>query len=230
MDVSAHVLELQVGVIGPRAAQQQVQTWIHRDFTNSALPQGWDNQVSNQLGIDLLYFYRQHHFLDSRPKWLNVATHVGFSGGNVVNFVNLGGIVSIGNVGNDYPSTTIQPTLQRPDISSILHEPEEGKKTEKIDDTTLPARPFKHDNLLYLFAGVDYRYIFSSIFIEGKDESAHDIQLVNDVYDVLYGIVYKTPCKKFSYKVINRSKEFNSNDPSLAKPHRFGQFTIEWYF
>ena len=42
---------LDLGCIGPCAQGERVQTFIHRNITNSPIPQGWSAQVHNELGV-----------------------------------------------------------------------------------------------------------------------------------------------------------------------------------
>lgn len=47
-------LELQLGVIGPLSGAEQIQRTTH-DILDAVDPQGWDNQLENEPGINLFY-------------------------------------------------------------------------------------------------------------------------------------------------------------------------------
>lgn len=226
-DKSVQSLELQFGVLGPVAAQEYFQTWVHDEVTDSKTPMGWDNQADNRLGINALYAYRQNHFLGEKPSDnYKLTSHVGFSVGNVMNFVNAGVVLSMGRVGQDYPSGPLLPSKH----SALL----EDKKIQTKDAhgivQEMSTQQYSRHNLFYVFTGVDYRYIESSVFIEGYGQSQHDIELINNVYDLFAGVAYKSEGCKFTYKVIQRSKEFDSSVSELEQSHKFGQLEFEWYF
>jgi len=46
---------LDIGCMGPCAHGQQLQTWIHKNITDSPLPQGWDTQIHNEVGAVLRF-------------------------------------------------------------------------------------------------------------------------------------------------------------------------------
>lgn len=48
---------INLGVIGPWAFGEQTQKWFHR-LCNCTIPQGWDNQLHNELGVVLAHRYR----------------------------------------------------------------------------------------------------------------------------------------------------------------------------
>jgi hypothetical protein len=50
-------LYLQLGSIGPRSQAEEIQTMIHK-LTGSNPPQGWDNQLKNEFGLNLRYIYK----------------------------------------------------------------------------------------------------------------------------------------------------------------------------
>ena len=76
-------LILQVGVVGEISGAEQTQKLIHKLIGNDE-PQGWGNQLNNELGINLTY---QH-------KWRYVTKNYNGFEGNFVPFVeaNLGNI------------------------------------------------------------------------------------------------------------------------------------------
>jgi lipid A 3-O-deacylase len=210
--IEQHQLELQVGITGPKSLQREAQEYIHRNITDSDMPLGWDNQIGQRIGVNALYGWRRDFYPQSRVR---VVPHAGFSLGNLVQFVNGGGMVLIGNSGGDYPGTTLQPIRA------------EDRMLQKTAGTSIAVQPGK---VLYGFVGVDARYVFNSVFVEGFDESAHNIELIHGVYDVIGGVAWGNHNVRLSYKVVYRSKEFHSPDPTLEKSHRFGQFSVSWFF
>jgi len=53
-------LELEVGIVGPYSGAEKVQEFWHSAF-GLQVPQGWDNQLDNELGI-VLYYERARRF------------------------------------------------------------------------------------------------------------------------------------------------------------------------
>ena len=210
-----HQLELQLGFTGPATAQREAQEYIHRNISNSQISQGWDHQVERRFGLNALYAYRKDLFPDSS---LRFVPHAGFSLGNLLQFVNAGGLVLLGKSANDYPGTSIQPLHV-----DFNRREQKGISVQSVDELR-PGRVY------YLFAGLDARYVFSSVFVEGAGESKHDIDLIHDVYDLIAGITFGGGNFRFTYKYILRSKEFTSPDPAVVKSHRIGQLGFTWFF
>lgn len=48
-------LELELGIVGPAAASETIQKWIHNTFPDEIFPLGWDTQLSNEPTINLNY-------------------------------------------------------------------------------------------------------------------------------------------------------------------------------
>ncbi len=241
---SSHSLEIQIGAIGPIAAQDEIQTYIHNHITDSNEPLGWDNQISDRFGINALYMYRTNYHPFGKNgfgKYFRFSPHAGFTLGNVANFVNAGGIFIIGKSGYDTPSLTIQPSIIKPEypIKPPNFKPPQDatppqampKYIESIDNTISLSNARKSWKY-YLYGGVDLRYYASNIFVEGKGAAKHNIDLVRGVYDLLAGFSVKPGSHdwKISYKIIHRSKEFASNNPAYEKSHKIGQINFEWYF
>lgn len=76
-----------VGVVGPASGAEAVQKWIHRAI-DSPIPQGWDNQLPNELVVNLNgLFKRKFAHMGSRPKWYaDFAVHGGFGAGTALIF------------------------------------------------------------------------------------------------------------------------------------------------
>lgn len=209
---SHNSLELQIGAIGPVTGQEEVQTWVHEHITDSDTPLGWEYQIQNQIGFNAVYMHRTNFYpfeLGTDNKLLRVIPHLGFSVGNVTDYVNAGALVLLGPSGRDLPVLSIQPGL--------------------IEGDGVRNRRWEY----YIYIGIDYRYYAYNLFIEGTGEARHNISMIPGVYDVLAGFSIKPSswCDcKLSYKIINRSKEFNSNNKSLERSHRIGQINFEWYY
>jgi len=60
---------LQLGVMGPSANAGETQNWFHANLTNDDKVQGWENQVSDRVGLNvILDLYKPMH----RSSWFDV--------------------------------------------------------------------------------------------------------------------------------------------------------------
>lgn len=88
-------LYLHVGMVGPASKTEEIQEIIH-EMTDSTPPEGWDNQLKNELGINLIYVH----------KWRFVPEPLGSFQSAFVPFVqgNLGNvsIKAMGGVGTRF--------------------------------------------------------------------------------------------------------------------------------
>lgn len=213
------ITELAIGAIGPISGQEEAQKWIHRHVTKSTFPMGWDNQVSNRVGVNLL------HRLRYRYKILNDVSaypEISLSVGNVVNFAGIGGRIQYSTV-PQYPGETITPAGSNLSITS-------EENTEQSEQSYLFDKIYSYLPTITVFLGFDARYVDRSIFIQGKDESAHQIDLKHDVYDILLGGSLQEGDISIGYTVIWRSKEFNSPKESLVHSHRIGQINLSCFW
>lgn len=205
-----HQIELLIGLTGPISMQQEAQEYIHRNI-NSQMPQGWDHQIEQRFGFNALYLMRRESELS---KYIRFVPHTGVSVGNLMQFVNAGAVVLLGKSNGEYPDLVLLPGVSPPKVP-----PEERKYSSYF------AGWFS-----YVFVGIDGRYVFNSVFVEGFDENDNDIDLIHNVYDLMAGVAFGWGDFRLSYKMIWRSQEFTSPESRYEKGHRIGQFGITWLF
>ena len=98
--------ELDIGVVGGDAsAAESIQTFIHSVTPNQVSPQGWDDQLSNELGINFKYQrrwkYRDNPESLTRPQFdFDLIPEAGFMLGNV--YTNLNGAITL-RAGHNLP-------------------------------------------------------------------------------------------------------------------------------
>lgn len=93
--------ELDLGIIGARSFAQQTQTWVHKlPFIKSTIPQGWDNQIHNDLGINYLVRFEKR-FIPQVHRRLDIIQSLEGNVGFVSNFVGIGTLIRVGWF-NDY--------------------------------------------------------------------------------------------------------------------------------
>ncbi|MCU0446910.1 MAG: lipid A deacylase LpxR family protein [Microscillaceae bacterium] len=92
--------ELDIGVIGEASFARQTQIWFHKNVVPSTIPQGWGNQIRNDLGINY-YVKFEKRFIPQVHQNLDIIQSVEGNVGFVSNFVGLGTLIRVGFL-NDY--------------------------------------------------------------------------------------------------------------------------------
>ena len=102
-------LSLKIGMVGPASGSEEIQTGIHK-LVNAGLPMGWDNQLSNELGVNLSYTYKQRYVPKPIFGWLESAVipYGQIDLGNVSTLAALGTFVRVGyNIPKDFGLATM---------------------------------------------------------------------------------------------------------------------------
>ncbi|WP_345975565.1 lipid A deacylase LpxR family protein [Sulfurimonas sp. HSL3-7] len=101
-------LMIQAGVVGPASGMEELQHFIHK-LIGSEIPQGWDNQLKNEAGIQLNYQHKWRYVPE--PLWgieSSVVPYLGGELGNVAIKANAGVLLRFGwNVPEDFGSSAI---------------------------------------------------------------------------------------------------------------------------
>ncbi len=194
-----HAFELQLGVIGPAAGGEWLQTEIHK-LIDDELPQGWDNQLPDEPGINLIYRYRRRFGGES----FDFVPHVGGAVGTIMVMANAGATLRAGWNISGFPQTEI-PTTAEPS--------EEGV-----------ARPRWE---FYFFVGADGRAIAHNIFLDGTVfRDSHSVEKEDFVYDLRAGFSVRRNNWRFNYTFVRRSEEFFPRRGRFDGIHDFGSLTI----
>lgn len=167
-----HTVELQIGVTGALAGQEFAQRWIHQDVTGSTEPQGWEFQVApNKLALQAIYLFQNDlsNSLGLSTDKVRIVGHGGGALGTVVDYLNVGGMIVIGNSYGEFPTPPIQPTAV----------------------SQLNFRQKHRERKLYGFIGIDYRHYFYNLYLEGRNESRHEIDPITGVYDLVAGLSFE---------------------------------------
>ena len=103
-----------IGCMGPCARGRQLQTWIHKNITNSPLPNGWDSQIHNEFGgvLRFEHAWRSWRFGPSRsatrrpdtfgegffgvPLAMDLRPSVNFGLGNIQTYAGVGITARVG--------------------------------------------------------------------------------------------------------------------------------------
>lgn len=101
-------LTMRVGVVGPASGMEQLQRFVHEN-TGADVAQGWDNQLSNEIGIQLNYQHKWRYATE--PLWgidSSFIPYVGGEFGNIAIKANAGALLRVGwNVPEDFGSNSI---------------------------------------------------------------------------------------------------------------------------
>jgi lipid A 3-O-deacylase len=203
-------LEVALGVVGPLALGEEVQSLVHK-YTDSPDPKGWDNQIENEIGLALSWSRRWPEYFGTSiydDLWFSAAPQIG---------VTLGNIYTHAEVGMNF---RISPM------------------SERLSDLPLRVRPsmpgtgyFKKPSDRWswsVFGGVNGRAVGRNIFLDGntfRDDSP-SVDRRNFVYDVNAGVDFTYGQTRVSYTAVRRSKEFNGQDDNAV----FGAVSISRRF
>ena len=193
-----HSFELQLGVIGPGAGAEWVQTEIHK-LIDDELPMGWDNQLPNEPGVNFIYRYRKR--IGGRN--LDFVPHFGGALGTIMVMANAGGTVRAGWNISGFPQTLIPTTAEPLEVG-------ERPKWE-----------------LYVFAGADGRAVAHNIFLDGTVFSdSHSVDKEDFVYDLTAGFSLRYKSFRFQYTFVRRSEEFSPRRGRYDGTHDYGSLSI----
>ena len=91
---------LDLGCIGPCAKGEQLQTFIHRNITDSPIPQGWSAQIHNEPGVVFRYEYVPGAW---QPlPYLDLTPHFQFGLGNIQTYAGAGLTLRLGRFRSNY--------------------------------------------------------------------------------------------------------------------------------
>ena len=204
-------LNLQVGVVGSGSLAEQSQKEIHR-FRNLDIPQGWDNQLKNELGINLIL---QHKWLLKTDTLYGIDSNfipfVEASLGNVKTYARAGTLMRFGiNPGDDFGSSSI-------DVGG-----ENGIPTAPGSLLT-DAKDWSFSINLALAVTV----VAHDIFLDGNTfESSHSVEKEPFVVYASYGFSARYKHLAIEYILTDTTKEFKLQ----AKSHEYGSILISYIF
>jgi len=192
-----HSFEFNLGMVGPASLAEESQNLVH-DFRGIERFEGWDNQLNNELGIQMV-FERKRRFKPFSGKIANnistdIITHWGGSLGNVATYVNAGAQWRIGwNLPNDFGVSTLRPggDGNNPGIGDPKH------------------RAFQ----IHAFVAGDARYVGHNIFLDGNTfSSSHSVAKKHVVADIIVGVSTSYQSWNVGYSQVYRTKEFKTQD------------------
>lgn len=197
------VLQLNLGVVGPSALGEFVQTNWH-EMIGAPQPRGWDYQLRDEPGIELIA--QRMALFDGPDLPLGLQTDFGFYGGGALgNVRTYAGTGLVGRIGWDLESDFGPPRI-RPALSGA--------------GTFSPETPLG----AYLFAGLDGRVVLRDMFLDGN--AFRDGPRVADrnklVGDFQAGLAVHVENVQVAFTYVHRTEEFQRQ----AGPQRFGAVSV----
>lgn len=206
-------LVLNVGVVGSWAYGQEAQRLVH-DARGLGHPNGWDNQLHNELGVVATY-QREWRWPEQKRRvgldW-EFIPHAGIALGNVYTYANLGAELRVGfNLPDDFGTASIGP-------AATTSTPVDGREG---------AQRSRFDLGLYAFLRADGRLVAHNIFLDGNtfgDGPSVDRKWL--VADLSAGVAVNYKNTKFAYAFVYRTEEFDGQ----LEPQVFGTVSVNIAF
>lgn len=210
----ADIISIQAGMVGPSSLAEDAQDLVH-EWINDDKAQGWDYQLKDEPGLNLIYERRYRLAARTLGESLgyDIIPHGGFSLGNVQTYANVGGTVRLGfNLPSDFGVGLARG-------GSIGASP-----IDDLDPRVAPDR----DVSLFVFAGADGRAVAQDIFLDGntwKDSPSVDKE--HFVADVMAGVGLIAGRWQLTATFVHRTKEFETQPDPWS---RFGSVTLSVAF
>lgn len=202
--------EVNLGMVGPASLAEESQNFIH-DLRGFDRFEGWDNQLHNEPGLQLVYEHKVRWLRHTLGKdWeQELLLHAGGSLGNVATYLNTGAEYRIGkHLPRDFGTSALRPG----------------------GDNSVPGQGdprFGHTWGLHAFISVDGRWVLRDIFLDGNTwRSSHSVDKKPLVADAAFGLAATWQQWKFSYARIYRTRQFETQSGS----HNFGSLAVSYTF
>ena len=207
-------LVLNIGVVGSWSGAEETQRLVH-EARRLAVPNGWDNQLHNELGVLAVYERSWRWPKHERRAGFDCEflPHAGVALGNVHTYANLGAEFRAGlNLPDDFGTATIGP-------AATTSTPVEGRHSA--------SRVEHFDFGMYLFARADGRAVAHNIFLDGNtfgESPSADRKIL--VADLSVGASLNYHNTKITYALVYRSEEFEAQKEGQL----FGSVTLNFAF
>ncbi len=206
----ADTFALQVGIVGPHSLAEDTQRLFHQ-LIGSARPRGWDYQLRDEIGVNLIYErrWRMYGRAFSDTLGADFIPHAGASLGNVQTYANTGGTLRFGyHLPSDFG-------VQLSRAGSFGASP-----TDDLDPRVALNRNFS----FFVFGAADGRAIARDLFLDGNTfRRSRSVQKEYLVADVSAGLGLIAGPWQLTYTQARRTREFKTQ----AEPfNNFGSFTL----
>jgi lipid A 3-O-deacylase len=212
-EVVRNSLVLDIGVVGSWSLAEQTQRLIH-DLRDIDSPNGWDNQLEDEVGFTLAYerTWRWPNYERRSGFGWEMLPHAGLAVGTVRTFANAGAELRAGfNLPDDFGTPSIGP-------SATTSTPVDGQ---------MAADRAWFDLGAYLFLRVDGRAVARNIFLDGNTFSdSPSVDKYPFVADLSAGVAMNIRNTKIAYALVYRTEEFEDQDEAQI----FGTVSLNWTF
>ncbi|MCB2100657.1 MAG: lipid A deacylase LpxR family protein [Rhodobacterales bacterium] len=216
-------VELDLGVVGPAAFADTVQTRWHRAF-DLTHPEGWDHQLKNEPGV-ILFYERKWRMAKPLPlTWpvplpnlaVDATPHAGLALGNVFTYGAGGVMLRLGqDLPSDYGPPRIRPSLPGGDFFRPT-----------VNDGPLSGLGVKGFGW-YVFGGAELRAVGRNIFLDGNTfADSRSVSKKFMVADFQVGLAVTLDRYRLAYTHIFRTPEFEGQ----GKPDQFGALSLSVRF
>jgi lipid A 3-O-deacylase len=202
-------LELTLGIVGPEAFGEDIQSFVHENISSSPNPEGWDNQIEFEPGVILSWQRRWPAALamDAGDYRLAVEPNINASIGNIYTYGGAGVMLSFGPYQGYLQDT---PPKVRPNTpgSGYFETPDQGWSW-------------------YVFAGADGRAVARNIFLDGNTfRDSDSVEKEIFVGDLSAGFAITLDNYRLAYSINSRSDEFKGQSGDSV----FGSVTLSTRF
>jgi len=208
--VVSDTLSLQVGLVGPNSLAEDAQRFAHR-LGGYVRPLGWDYQLRNELGVNVVFERRWRLFGRALVQKLGIdlVPHVGVSLGNVQTYANAGGTVRIGlNLPSDFGVQLARP-------GSVG-----GTPADDLDPRVALDRNFS----VFVFGAADGRGVARDIFLDGNTfPDSRSVTKRAFVADLSTGLGIIAGRWQLTYTQVWRTREFTKESGRFTN---FGSLTL----
>jgi hypothetical protein len=187
-------VELDLGLIGPSALGEDIQSGWHR-LIGAPQPRGWHHQLPNEPAFLVSWLAKSKHGL-GRVAGLDLEAipHGGATAGTVMTLARAGGLLRLGRNMTSFGPDTIEPGGAM--LQNMRRELEPGRSQELE---------------WYVFAGLDHRLIARNIFLDGTVfRDSPSVRHRPHVYDLRLGFSLRYQALRVSMTRVKRSEEFFS--------------------
>lgn len=196
-----------LGVVGPAAAGESTQKFIHRVFGFYTID-GWQYQIRNDVELNLS---AEYNALIVRGGWIDASASTYLNLGNGFSGAGAGPLIRIGNFNQLFHSVSTQSTTSRSDQPTPFH---------------------KHEFFFYYKPMANYvaydATIQGSMFSKNNDPNSLEITLDKKpfIFSQQFGVAYSGD--RF---VIDAAAIFHTKDVvEMAKKHQWGSVTVLYKF
>ena len=195
---------LTFGLVGPSSLAEETQNIVH-DLFNATKPEGWNNQLHDEIGVNASYLLKIRRIHDfDEPRQYETGYHTGFTLGNVYTLAAAGFMWRYGtHLKTDVGPPTILPGF-----------------------TGAPAFNPNRKSNWYVFGGIEGRLMARNIFLDGNTfRDSHSVEKESLVVDLQFGLAYHFNDMRVSFTQLLRSREFKGQDEFS----QYGAFNMTFY-